>query len=131
MSDNFRIDISTEGREALGLAMKLAFSKYRAASHYRMELEPKIGELREKPQRLILYWTGGAADALVLPFKLDAESATDFAWNWLREASYTREPDHDGDNGKGFRVYNEAWGHVDGAYQAIVAIETCWMMYGK
>src|SRR5690349_24893058 len=42
---------------------------------------------------------------------------------WLAEADYGPQPDHDGDNSKGWRIYNEAWGHVDNLWGAIVAIQ--------
>jgi hypothetical protein len=90
-----------------------------------------------KPLRLVFYDNrykssppeGG--DQVALPFTLDAAGAADFASRWLAEVDYGNEPDHDGDNGKGWTVYNEAWGHVDGHYSAIIAIAPTWAMYGK
>lgn len=93
--------------------------------------------LEPKPHRLVFYDNryssekpeGG--DQVALPFTLDAEGAADFARRWLAEADYGSQPDHDGDNGRGWRVYNEGWGHVDGHRSAIVAITPVWAMYGK
>lgn len=70
-------------------------------------------------------------DQVALPFTLDAAGAADFASRWLAEADYGSQPDHDGDNGKGWCIYNEAWGHVDSHYSAIIAIAPSWAMYGK
>lgn len=57
--------------------------------------------------------------------------ATAFAKGWLRDVDMGREPDHDGDNGRGFRVFTEAWGKVAGHTYAICAIEPVWACYGK
>ena len=66
------------------------------------------------------------------PFPMDADGASDFAARWLAVAPYPKEPDHDGDNEKGWRFYNEAWGHV-GKYGhcALIAVRPSWQMYGK
>ncbi len=66
-----------------------------------------------------------------LPFGMDAIGAADFARLWLAEQNYGNEPDHDGDNGKGWRLYNEAWGRVGGHTYSFVAIKPAWAMYGK
>lgn len=67
----------------------------------------------------------------VLPFPLDLNTSISFAWHWLTtSADYGNEPDHDGDNGKGWRVYNENWGRV-GSFYGFVAIKPAWAMYGK
>ena len=62
---------------------------------------------------------------------LDAEAIWPFADAWLKDTHYGGAPDHDGDNGKGYRIFNEAWGHVCGMYEAFVGIEPAWLMYGK
>jgi hypothetical protein len=90
-----------------------------------------------KPLRLVFYDNrykssepeGG--DQTALPFTLDAAGAADFAARWLAEADYGKQPDHDGDNGRGWRLYNESWGHVDGHFSAIIAVAPNWAMYGK
>ena len=120
--DNFRIDVTAEGVEALVKCFELCCHERIAA--YRVCEDPK------KP-RMFLYWT-------------DSEKATSFIVNlpphlvaqqvhcWLMEqVDYPTAPDHDGDNHKGFRFYNEDWGHVDGEWQAFAAIEPVWAMYGK
>lgn len=89
-----------------------------------------------KPLRLVFYdnryvTTIEGNDQIALPFKLDAEGAADFARRWLAEADYGKQPDHDGDNGRGWRLYVEGWGHVDGHRNAIIAISPAWAMYGK
>lgn len=130
--DNFHIDILSQGRENLAVALGIAFGHApgNKASHY------SIGEANDKnAKRLIFYWAdpGAHIKAHVLPFKMNAELATDFAHQWLErdEEPWGKQPDHDGDNGHGWRVYNEAWGHVDNSSYAFVAITRAWAMYGK
>jgi hypothetical protein len=67
-----------------------------------------------------------------LPFKMDKQGLCDFAWAWLQKgADYGSRPDTDGDSERGWRVYNEGWGHVSGNCYAIVAIQPFWFVYGK
>jgi hypothetical protein len=121
MSDNFKIDIAWKG--PLLKAMEIAFSNWPGAKSY--IIDPKKG--------LIFCWTDtDSAHALVqFPFKMDAKGAADFAERWLAEQEYGREPDHDGSNGKGWRIYNDQWSRVDGYTYSICAVQPCWMMYGK
>lgn len=66
-------------------------------------------------------------------YGMDAKAATEVADNWLRHsAEYGEQPDHDGSNGKGWRVFTDStWGHVFGMYQGICGIAPEWAMYGK
>lgn len=147
--DNFHIDVTSEGKAALATALSLAFGRYRSTVGYAIrEAEPgarhdppegfKYPHLMEwnrkpKPRRLVFYWSDSEKreDFVPLPFKLDAAGAADFAERWLAELDYGKQPDHDGDNGKGWRCYCEGWGHVDGQWSAFVAIAPAWAMYGK
>jgi len=71
------------------------------------------------------------APILSTPFRT-AEAASDFAWHWLQEvAEYGPEPDHEGDNHKGFYLFTGFWGHVLGNSNGIIGIRPCWAMYGK
>ena len=90
-------------------------------------------------KRLVFYWvdpgklSGEAAEAgyTKLPYPHDAKQIAAVIKGWLDQVKYHRQPDHDGDNGKGFRLYNEAWGHVDKDWQAFLAVSPAWAMYGK
>lgn len=67
-----------------------------------------------------------------LPFPLDVDAAISFLSNWLETATYPTEPDHDGDNGKGFTVSTgNFWGHVEGMHYAFLMVTPTWQMYGK
>jgi hypothetical protein len=55
-----------------------------------------------------------------------------FVYEWLKEAKYPIEPDHDGDNERGWRLYKESWGRVDKyGHGSVCAIEPMWIEYGK
>ena len=67
-----------------------------------------------------------------LPFPLSLEAAIEFLWSWLETAEYGNEPDHDGDNKKGFLVTTgNYWGHVEESHYAFIGVYPEWQMYGK
>ncbi len=86
---------------------------------------------------MILYWHEPEKwtewpDACSLPFPLSAEATIPFLWNYLQTADYPPEPDHDGDNGKGFLLTTgNGWGHVEGSHYSIFMVKPEWQMYGK
>lgn len=66
------------------------------------------------------------------PYPMNIEQVISFAWGWFEQSKVNgNQPDHDGDNEKGFNIYNEDWGHVGGEYSACAAITPIWAMYGK
>jgi hypothetical protein len=119
MGDNFHIDISAEGDKTLGKAIDLAFNGRTAEGYI-------IGDFG-----LCFLWSlyEKRSGTVAFPFKCNAEAAADFARRWLAEADYGRQPDHDGDNEKGWHVYNDAWGQVAGMHGSIVAVKPDWQMY--
>ena len=60
-----------------------------------------------------------------------AQQVTPFIQAWLDNQDRGQAMDFDGDLGKGFRLYNEKWGHVAGWYQAFLAVEAVWAYYSK
>jgi len=131
--DNRIIDIRSEGRKAFDLAFQLMWDNAPGAkaSHY----------LEHPEKGLIFLWnedTFSIKDKKVtankLPYAMDWKSAADLAWGWLGEQpdeKYQEYCDHDGSNGHGFRVYNEAWTHVAGSFYGILAVLPLWAWYGK
>lgn len=86
-----------------------------------------------KPQLLVLYWTIPSNINNYCPF-LTPLSGSALAYTveaWLLGVDYETEPDQDGINTKGFRIFNEAWGHVEDERQAFMGIQPVWAMYGK
>ncbi len=123
--DNFKIDIVAEGSESLATAVGVAF-KHNAPGR-KAEAYAIDGD-----KGLVFLWSLRDCSAAVpFPFKMDAKGAADFAERWLAEQDYGRQPGHDGDNGKGWRVYCEGWGHVGSMTYAICAVKPVWAMYGK
>lgn len=133
--DNFHFDITArpahklraddDTPDTLDLAMRIAFLHHRTATHYC--IHPEKG--------LVFFWAESTRSSIwksiPLPFELDYLGAADWARRWLREQDYGPEPDHDGSNVRGWRVYNEDWGHVADDWAAFVAIHPEWAMLGK
>lgn len=124
--DNRVIDVRSEGRQSFDLAIQLLFTEKhseRKATHY----------IDDPEHGLIFLWTA-SPKAIKLPIQMDWKHAADMAWAWLAEQptdKYKEYCDHDGSDGKGFRVYTEDWGHVAGMWEAICAIQPIWAWYGK
>jgi hypothetical protein len=141
--DNFHIDITGEGEKSLRKAIKIAFA-HNAAGHTALSYEIKTmvgAEFDEVLDSLasrtafVFRWVGRTdkdPDTVSnFPFRIDADGAADFAIRWLEQAEFGKEPDQDGDNYRGWRIYTGAWGHVGSDNYAICAVFPAWAMYGK
>jgi hypothetical protein len=94
-----------------------------------------------KEYGLILFWTtvdsgvvkdgDDQVEVISLPYAMGLEAAAQFVWHWLQAVDYPPQPDHDGSNKKAWHIYNQAWGHVAGRFEASVAIKPIWGMVGK
>ena len=122
--DNHRIDLTWEGDDRLREVLTMLLSKWgrrdKRFTHY----------LDDPDYGLILYWTD-RDHATKLPRPMSMKRYIEFAIEWLHKQDYGKEPDHDGSNGKGWRVFNESWGHVKSDWGGICAIQPVWAMYGK
>lgn len=118
MSDNRHFELRCT---ALKPSLKIAFASNKA-THY-----------KATPDKLLFAWHEAAGEGFIpLLVPLDAETAEPVVRQWLNEqAQYTPQPDHDGDNERSWRIYNEAWNMVGGNFYVFVAIEPCWAVYGK
>jgi hypothetical protein len=129
--DNFQVDVTYEGRAAFDKLLAIVM-RHKAVAY---AVHPSLG--------MVLFWHNDPANpqivragpatvpAVPLPYPMDAAATSAFVWGWLETVPRGREPDHDGSNGKGWRVYNEAWGHVGDNHYAIIAVQPAWAMYGK
>ena len=109
--------------------IKLAANGKAAIGWAEQEVDKVAGRHRKC---LIFYWADPNLPHFVwLPAGSDAQLIAALARNWLNKADYGPQPDHDGDNGKGFRIYVEDWGHVGGRWEAFLAVAPVWAMYGK
>lgn len=123
--DNRHISVQSEGRKSFDLAFQLIFEGAPGgkATHY----------LEDSDKGLVFLWHEEKG-ASKLPYAMDWKASADLAWGWLQERrheEYREVLDHDGSNGKGFRVYNEDWGHVAGSFYGILAVLPVWAWYGK
>lgn len=150
--DNEFFDVRSQGEHKLAALFDILFGPNRKVVGYAIREKapgkrwdakeylknPQFANLmkwREKPKdlRIVLFWTDRKnEDGFVpFPFKMDAKGAAEFVSRWLAEADYGTPPSHDGSNEKGWRVYCEDWGHVDGDWSAFLAVSPYWALYGK
>lgn len=132
MSDNFHFDISGA---SLAKSLEIAFTHHKTAVGWvEVRLTPKLSDgtfsKKNDNSSLVLYWADKSG-VNKFPVPLTFEEVRPMIESWLKKADYGRYPIHDGDNSKSHRVFNETWGHVNGDWEAFVAIEPCWMMNGK
>lgn len=140
--DNFALDIVSEGQESFRLAMQIALSEHRSASHYAVVERPcPVNEFMKpggKRKALVLFWHDHESFSprpTPFPCPMKGKALDAFVWAWLEDAwekgFHGQQPDHDGDNSNAWRVFNEAWGHVADSPYAFVAIQPVWAMHGK
>lgn len=133
--DNFQVSVAGDSYEQFSMAIDLIWNEqpYRKAYHYYINDEHVPSH-----SRIVLIWTEDVSiphsryKIQSLPYPLDKVAGKAFLWNWLQQARYPEQPDHDGDNEKGFYISNgDFWGHVDGRWDTILEVLTDWQMYGK
>ncbi len=114
--DNFEINVISEGDKQLLQALELAFGKHTAVGW-----SAKNGQL--------VFYRYESSEMIPLPYGMEADQAFQFAKGWLeKSAKWGKEPDHDGDNGKGWRVFNQQSGFT---HSVLVAVAPEWAQYGK
>ena len=127
MLDNYHFDI-TDVTELHGWIKRCVSGGWRSAVGWSMHDD-------DKGQRIVFYWCKPNPNKVngytPLPFRAGHEQIAMIAEGWLESIEYPPEPDHDGSNGKGFRIFNEDWGHVDNNEEAFLAVSPVWAMYGK
>lgn len=130
LMDNFHFDVTGMGTDALAdalrLALKLSSANKTPVSHY--AVDPKAG--------MGLFWADATDERRVqtvpLPCPVGVEEITALVTGWLRTVDYGPEPDHDGSNTKGWRVYNDPGGaRLWGSFYGIVAVQPQWAEHGK
>lgn len=124
--DNQHIDICSQGRADFEKAMSFFFRHEKSTVNI-FQIHPKLG--------LVLGWSHNLNDiagAQPLPYEMNMSAAVEFAWHWVEQAPLGNEPDHDGDNKRAWRVYNQSWAQVQAdRFTGLVAIQPIWAMYGK
>ena len=124
--DNFHFNICSDSRTHFDMAVEIGFAGAAGGKAYSYKISPEKG--------IILSWQKeGLKDGyMILSYPLTSETAKNFLWDLLKSIEFSeKQPDHDGDNEKGFRIYNESWSRVDGNFYAFMAVRPEWQMYGK
>lgn len=116
--DNFHFDITGA---PLALSLEVATSKWKNVVGWSVDNDGR---------RLVLYWTA-CEQSTPLPAPLSDAALEAFVKAWLDGVDYGTEPDHDGHNGRGWRVYVDRWAQVGYVWQTSLAVEPAWIMYGK
>ncbi len=131
--DNFHIDVVSRHREMFNLAMQLAFCgegfKPHIATHYLIHPEKGFCLFWEKPTK------AETKEVQVLPYGMNYTQAAELIWGWLIDPQtplVKKCPSGgDVDNLRGWRVYNEDWGHILGDSYGIVAVQAHAAWSGK
>ena len=123
--DNKHIELALEGKNTFGLAMQIACSGHSKIVGW------SIFEDEKKCKCLALHWVDNKKNVNLFPYEMNFQQATEFAWGWLEKEPMGRQPDHDGDNGRGFYLFTHSWGMVNSDYTAFIAMKPIWAMYGK
>ncbi len=144
MSSNFSLDIISDSKSSFTKAMEILFEEApgKTAEGYKVLVAKVPNKMNEKRppyevNKLAFYWTvSDRKDIVAFPFKMKVAQAVDFAWSWLQETPCAfPEPDHDGDNKKGFRIrIDDEHGQYaphDSDFIRICLITPEWSEYGK
>jgi len=94
---------------------------------------PAPGFIVDKERGCLVFMKYDSAPGMTMfPTPLSAERCAEIAFEWVSSQPYPNQPDHDGDNKKGWMIFNNEWGQVDGhGYHSFIAICPTWIMFGK
>lgn len=122
MSNYFKFDITDDSD--IEQSFELAFRKnHKGASGW-----------AEIDGALVFAWgnvSGSDNPFTPLPVRIDGKTAAEMAKAWLETQDYGTNPPWDGTHTKGYRLYNESYGHAGGHFQGFAAIKPHWIVYGK
>ena len=144
MGDNLLVDVQAKTRETFLHTFQLVEAI----------LGPARGYIEDPEKGLVfIRFFGSKTKGHQFPCDFNGNLMADVAWNWLREQWEHKEKlrhssdlggelhrnvsphggglDHDGHNQKGWRVYNETWGHVGEHTCALVAVQPAYIWQGK
>lgn len=122
--DNFKVDVTGIGDNVLNWSLEILAQDHVSVVGYR------IDNTNPNTPKLIFYWAkSDKFHPLLVP--ISTNKLGDTIQKWLAEQDYGNEPDIDGNSRRGFRIYTDSWGMVDGEWQTSFAVEPEWIMYGK
>lgn len=122
MSDSFCFDITDA---PLDKSLEVAFS------HCSKIVGWTAMKLKSTDNVALVFYRTQATGVNTFPCPIGLKEVQPIIEQWLEQAEYGEEPDTDGHCTKGHRVFCENWGHVDGQWEALFAVEPVWMMHGK
>ena len=136
MMDNRQFNVNGKGKDMLLRALELA-----CIQEGQEDNPARIQSWKVTPEDgLILYWMITEGNPLPGVAGVTAEEFLPILWAWLSDPKernkikvdeWDANPQHDGRNGEGWRVYCGDWGHVGGSSFAICAVKPVWLWYGK
>lgn len=146
--DNRIIDVTSQGQEALALAVQLAWMDGFGdkVSHYKeINLVKTVVYVGSSPTNYHYTDLSPAADGvptlilarsydagmLPLPYPMSMNEAIPFVYGWLKNANPGPQPDHDGHNEEGWRLFNTNLSGGAECRNALFAVQPVWAMYGK
>lgn len=130
MMDNRIFNVNGKSKEDLLQTIILALATSGSKDIKGWSVNPKKG--------LVLFSYGEKENKFPVP--VAPSSIIDMVWDWLKtdeakkiphENAWDSDHQHDGDNGIGWRVFVEDWGHVDGKWGVVACIKPAFMWYGK
>lgn len=135
--DNRLFNVNGRSEEDLLSALRLVFNIWGTNSK-------AVAWIADPQKGLVLCWhydteTQYASKMAPFPAPMTADEVLPTVLAYLRSEeagkvqldSWEEDADHDGDNGPGWRVYLEDWGHVGHCQYAICAIKRVFLWYGK
>jgi hypothetical protein len=137
--NHFLVDVTSAGFDHLLSVMQVAFSSTSTAKDDGRSVETHVliegsrqltffrafGEMRPPPIS-----DGRFEQIIVLPAPIHAKEGADIVWDWLTHAEYGGD-EHDGFAYKGWRVFNQQFGIVDGDWDAFIAVRPMWIYLPK
>lgn len=127
------LDISTDDRGSLVLAIKILQKWDKSVSHYR------TGQDIDGKPYLILMWSDDKKSTPLMAKMEEAEAIADQIYAWLKTQEYGHQPDHDGSNNKGWRITNKGpkikegqyYPEYDSSFYDVLCVRPHWIEYHK
>lgn len=140
LGDMYHFDVNGKTREMFDVVMELAMLASPGRKVTDVKSYKSLALASDFPRissSLILYWAdpGPESGAVMLPYPMCLKQISEFVWGWLESLTsveWPPEPEHDGSNSKGWRIFNERWSQIDGeGHYAFAKIEPFWQVHGK
>ena len=125
---HFLVDVTALGRDNLDRILAVAFSdtvgRTKLATHFHADGHRQLTLFVRPPN------PDRVTGAISFPQSASQQQAAELVWHWLQHIQYPPD-EHDGSSEKGWRVFNEEFGIVDGCWEAFVAIRPMWIYFPK